>query len=62
MDRTRSSNAVFRFALKILLAAALFIAFCWVYRQLQIDKCLDNGGRWDYEKCRCVRGNTGTGS
>jgi len=32
---------------------ALSIAF-WLKRQLQIDGCLDGGGKWDYEAAKCV--------
>lgn len=26
----------------------------WLYGEIQIDKCLDAGGAWDYEKHRCT--------
>lgn len=25
----------------------------WIKGQLEIDRCLDSGGRWDYEKSMC---------
>jgi hypothetical protein len=27
----------------------------WAKRQLEIDSCLDSGGRWNYEKFICDR-------
>ena len=35
-----------------LIVIALTVSAC---RYLQIDDCLDGGGRWDYEKTECVR-------
>lgn len=26
----------------------------WLSRQIEIDKCLDGGGAWDYEQRRCI--------
>lgn len=26
----------------------------WLYREIQIDKCLDAGGAWDYEQPHCI--------
>ena len=26
----------------------------WLYGEIQIDKCLDAGGAWDYEQHHCV--------
>lgn len=26
----------------------------WLYREIQIDKCLDAGGAWDYEGKHCI--------
>ena len=25
----------------------------WLYRELRIDSCLDQGGRWNYENSKC---------
>ena len=41
---------------KIIFAIALIlgVAFlCWLKGCSDIDKCLDNGGRWNYEKGVC---------
>ena len=38
------------------LEATSGIAFAvgiWFYKQLQIDKCLDGGGAWQYELSAC---------
>lgn len=35
----------------ILAIAAAF----WIKEQLDIDRCLDSGGRWDYEQSMCFR-------
>jgi hypothetical protein len=35
---------------------AIGIAFAggmWFYKQVQIDKCLDRGGAWQYELSAC---------
>jgi hypothetical protein len=37
--------------LLLLLAASAIIS--WVWREVKIDACLDNGGRWNSEKLRC---------
>lgn len=26
----------------------------WLYGEVQIDKCLDAGGAWDYQQKRCM--------
>jgi hypothetical protein len=26
----------------------------WLYRQIEIDKCLDAGGAWNYEQRHCL--------
>ncbi len=38
-----------------LLAVLFFVAIYGqrIARFLEIDACLDAGGRWDYEACRC---------
>lgn len=38
--------------LVIVLALLIWGAF-FLYRQLQIDDCLDGGGRWDYQNQVC---------
>lgn len=42
-------------AIMLFLAATLgaVAALPWLRRQLRIDTCLDNGGRWDYAAERC---------
>jgi hypothetical protein len=39
----------------LLLAILVFVAVYGqrIARFLEIDACLDAGGRWDYEECRC---------
>lgn len=54
------SRMIRRMALAFLgvLLVAIVVAALWtgwyVYRFLQIDRCLDSGGSWDYERCECV--------
>ena len=36
------------FALLVIVAAAI-----WFRNFLAVDSCLDNGGRWDYERREC---------
>ena len=37
------------------LALLLIGAFAaWLYGEIQIDKCLDAGGAWDYEQHHCM--------
>lgn len=42
-----------RAVLALIVAALLAAAFLYLRRQLQIDDCLDGGGRWDYPDQRC---------
>jgi hypothetical protein len=38
----------------LVIGVVLVVAFAfWVKGCLDIDKCLDNGGRWNYEKGVC---------
>ena len=37
----------------VLMLVVLVAAGWWVKRELQIDSCLDMGGRWDYELKKC---------
>jgi len=39
------------------ITVVIFIAGFWLRGQLQIDSCLDNGGKWDYEKKECIGSN-----
>ena len=36
--------------------AAGYFGYTYVAAQIAIDKCLDSGGRFDYEAKECVRG------
>jgi len=38
-------------AVTVILIAVLF--YPWLNRQVQIDKCLDAGGKWNYELNKC---------
>ncbi|HEX5720718.1 MAG TPA: hypothetical protein VF179_31480 [Thermoanaerobaculia bacterium] len=42
-----------RAVLVLVMAAVLVVAFIYLRRQVQIDDCLDGGGRWDYTNQRC---------
>ena len=37
----------------ILLVALTALSFAWFQREMQIDKCLDGGGAWDYSNAKC---------
>jgi hypothetical protein len=39
----------------IWIGGAVIVAalFWWFWGELKIDRCLDNGGRWNYEKKAC---------
>lgn len=37
----------------LLLVACILFSF-WLYRQIEIDKCLDAGGAWNYEQRHCL--------
>lgn len=44
---------------KLVLLILLFLGVgiplvAWLYRELQIDKCLDAGGRWEYQQRHCL--------
>lgn len=41
----------------LLVAAVLGIAAVsvWAWREIGIDRCLDNGGRWIYQDSKCER-------
>lgn len=40
--------------LLILFVVVMIPFIVWVKRFLDIDSCLDNGGRWSYEKEECI--------
>ena len=37
----------------IVVLALILAGGLWLYRFIQIDGCLDRGGRWDYTKSTC---------
>jgi len=37
----------------VLAIGLAFIGGMWVQKQLQIDMCLDRGGRWNHETSTC---------
>jgi len=37
----------------VVVAVVLIAAVVWLKRQIDIDRCLDNGGRWNYELGDC---------
>jgi hypothetical protein len=37
----------------LLIVGAALIAVQWLRHQLAIDDCLDDGGRWDYDRNVC---------
>jgi hypothetical protein len=38
----------------VLIVIAVFLVFgAWLKEPLEIDSCLDNGGRWNYEEKNC---------
>lgn len=38
----------------VLVSVAGISLAIWLYRQVQIDKCLDAGGRWEYQERHCL--------
>ena len=40
----------------IVAVALLMVGGYWLRRNLQIDSCLDNGGRWNYQQSSCEFG------
>jgi hypothetical protein len=37
----------------IVVIAAVVAAWPWLHKEVAIDKCLDAGGRWNYEAGEC---------
>jgi hypothetical protein len=37
----------------VLFVAALAVLGIWGRKQLRIDSCLDQGGRWNYDQATC---------
>ena len=48
--------------LLLLTVVSLVAIFMYLKRQVEIDKCLDNGGRWNYEKKVCEYSEMGKGN
>jgi len=46
-----------RLALWVLSCLVLLAIGCFLKRQLDIDDCLDGGGRWNYETSKCEGGS-----
>ena len=42
-----------RWMLLVMVILLLLGASLWLIGQLEIDKCLDSGGRWSYEAKTC---------
>jgi len=40
--------------LSMIIVILLISLILWLITFFQIDKCLDNGGRWNYEEQKCV--------
>jgi hypothetical protein len=38
----------------VIIFVILFSIGLWLKRFIEIDKCIDLGGRWDYETGECV--------
>lgn len=45
--------------LAIIIILSLFMYYLYFYAPFHLDKCLDDGGRWNYEadKCEFSNGN-----
>jgi hypothetical protein len=44
---------LYKFIILIIITIALSVIFLWLKNQLNIDFCLDSGGKWIYEKNTC---------
>lgn len=44
---------VLRWVVVLLAIGIAFVGGMWFYKQVQIDKCLDRGGAWQYELSAC---------
>lgn len=42
-----------RLLIAIIFVLSVLSASLYLRRELQIDSCLDSGGRWDYEQSVC---------
>jgi len=47
--------------LGLMLAVLVFLAGYWFRGFLDVDRCLDLGGAWDYERDHCVTDSDKTG-
>jgi len=44
---------LFRFLLLLTAASAAIALLMWAWREVSIDRCLDDGGRWNTQKSTC---------
>lgn len=49
--------SVKKIALGVLMIVLVVALVYWARNYLQIDSCLDQGGRWNYEKSVCEYSN-----
>jgi hypothetical protein len=42
-----------RLILLVIIVAATAFLLLWVWDFMLVDRCLDAGGRWDFENSRC---------
>lgn len=63
LQKVRTMDLIKRMAAFLLLALLLagLVAFClWARTPLAIDRCLDQGGRWDHGRDACDGGRKGS--
>ncbi len=49
-----------RVLLVVVLAACALWTVLWLRDFIRVDVCLDNGGRWNYERGTCEHGSSAT--
>jgi len=54
-EKYESNEKIKLILLTTLLAVLVTFAFLFLKTHLAIDRCLDNGGRWDYETHQCEK-------
>ena len=47
-------GCIVKLFLIVFLSVAVLLVWLWVDDFFDIDKCMDAGGRWDYDRRRCV--------
>lgn len=57
MNRKDKSNLK-KVLITVGIALILILGVQWIVRYMQIDACLDNGGRWNYELNECKEFHT----